>query len=238
MQSTARAPNRLLNLEEIEEPEFRSVLESLDELEARDAVSYLHPSKRWEYPWAMQRAELEPGARVLDAGCGDSIFPVYLAAHGYRVTAVDLEFTADLGDLHGVNAEYLRGDLTCLPLESRSYDRIFCISVIEHLPEDQIPIAMQELRRVLRPGGRLLLTTDFYEDADAELWYEGPGREPFPVDWGVFDSDRLERLILHAPGFDLEGELDLTADWSRIRPEMLEYHGYPYTSVGVALLRR
>jgi hypothetical protein len=91
--------------------------------------------------------------------------------------------------------------------------------------------------RVLRPGGRLLLTTDFYEDAEARIWYSGPDRPAFPVDWGVFDEDRLRRLILAAPGFRLEGELDLAVDWEETRPRMREYHGYPYTSVGVALVR-
>lgn len=52
---------------------------------------------------------------------------------------------------------------------------------------------MREMRRVLKPGGRLLLTTDYYEDADATIWYSGPGRDAFRVDWGFFDEERLRR---------------------------------------------
>lgn len=88
--STQPAPNRLLDLDELGTPEFRSVLRTLDRPVARDQISYLHLSKRWEYPWALQRAQLAPGCRVLDVGCGDSIFPVYLASLGHHVTAADM----------------------------------------------------------------------------------------------------------------------------------------------------
>ena len=236
MFDTPRAPNRVLNLKELETPGFRRVLARLDELVAREDISYLHLGKRWEYPWALERAALPPGSRVLDAGCGDSIFPVHLAEQGHQVTAVDLEFTGTLGELHGVPIEYLHADLTRLPLEERSFDAVFCISVIEHLPEEQVPTAMRELRRVLRPGGRLLLTTDFYEDAEAPMWYEGTDRR-FRVDWGVFDEGRLRRLILNAPGWKIDGGVDLSVDWETTRPRMRDFHGYPYTSVGVALVR-
>lgn len=235
--STEPAPNRLLDLDELGTPEFRSVLRTLDRLVARDQISYLHPSKRWEYPWALQRAELAPGSRVLDVGCGDSIFPVYLASLGHHVTAADLAFTTNLGEIQGFPTEYLRADVTALPMEDGCYDAVFCVSVIEHLSTDEIPRALTELRRVLKPRGRLLLTTDFYEDASAKLWYSGPGRDAFPVDWGFFDPDRLQSLILDAPGWQVDGELDLSVDWAEMRPRMRAYHGYPYTSVGVALVR-
>jgi SAM-dependent methyltransferase len=237
MHRPGRAPNRLLELDDLETPEFREVLDSLDRLTAADDVSYLHPGKRWEYPWALERAGLAPGSTVLDVGCGDSIFPVYLAAQGHRVVAVDLDFTTNIGHLHGLRTGYLRGDLGALPLADGAFDVVFCISVIEHLPEHGVAAALAEIRRVLRPGGRLLLTTDYYEDCRASLWYSGPDLDPFPVDWGIFDEERLRRLVLAAPGFRLDGELDLRADWDRIRPRMRAYHGYPYTSVGVSLLR-
>lgn len=229
-------PNRTLDLAELDTPAFRRVLERLDALTAREDVSYLHTGKRWEYPWALERAELEPGSRVLDAGAGDSIFPVHLAHEGHEVTAVDLEFAGTLGELHGVPVRYVRGDLCALPFDDAAFDRVFCISVIEHLPDERVDAAMRELRRVLRPGGRLLLTTDYCEDAGAELWYEGPDRR-FRVDWRIFDEERLRRRVLEAPGWRVGGDVDLSVDWDATRERMREWHGYPYTSVGVALAR-
>lgn len=49
------------------------MLERLDELVERNPVSYLHRESGGSNPWALGRAELEPGSGVLDAGCGDSI---------------------------------------------------------------------------------------------------------------------------------------------------------------------
>lgn len=235
--SRTRAPNRPFDLTELKRPSFQRVLSRLDALVRREDVSYLHPSKRWEYPWALERAALSPGSRVLDAGSGASIFPVYLAGNGHRVTAVDRVLPGRLDRLHDVRVHYAAGDLRMLPFAGSAFDAVFCISVLEHLLEAQIPVALREMRRVLRPGGRLLLTTDFYEDASAELWYETRDRR-FRVDWTVFDEPRLRRDILDSPGFRIEGEVDLAVDWERVRPRMREFHGYPYTAVGVMLSKR
>ncbi len=228
--------NRLLDLDELRRDDFRAVLEEMDALVAADPVSYLHPGKRWEYPWALERAALQPASRVLDVGAGDSIFPVYLARQGHRVTAIDLHMDGSLGERHGVEVEYVRSDMTRLPLPDAAFDAVFCISVIEHLPEPEVRKALAELRRVVRPGAPLLLTTDFYDDADAEIWHRSPGLE-FRVEWRVFDEERLRRLILDAPGWRLAGELDLDVDWEAVKPRMRDYHGYPYTSVGLKLIR-
>lgn len=229
-----RVPNRLFDLKELERPEFRMVVAEMEAMCARDGVSYLHPSKRWEYPWALERAGVRKGERVLDAGCGGSVFPLYLAARGCRVSACDLCVPPGLDLLHGLKVGYVSADLGRLPFGTGSFDAVFCISVIEHLSPDGISFALAELRRVLRPGGRLLLTTDYCRNAGEEMWYEGEGGA-FRVDWGVFDEERLRRHILAAQGFKVEGEVDLTVDWETVRPAMRQFHGYPYTSVGVCL---
>ncbi|MFP4070854.1 MAG: class I SAM-dependent methyltransferase [Desulfovibrionales bacterium] len=228
-----RAQNRILDLEELSRPSFSRVVWEMKAMSDREDVSYLHPSKEWEYPWALERASLEPGLRILDAGCGASIFPVFLSAKGYEVSGVDRELPAGLDRMHDVNVEYVQGDLASLPYEAEIFDRVFCISVIEHLDPLWIPAAVQELRRVLKTGGLLLMTTDFCADAGEAMWYSGPG-EPFPVDWHVFDFGLLERFLLHAPGLAVVGDRDFGVDWEEIRPRMQEFHGYPYTSVGVA----
>lgn len=233
--SKRRAPNRLLDLEELNEPFFADTLADLDQLTAREELSYLHPSKRWEYPWAMGRARLAANSEVLDAGCGASIFPVYLAKLGHRVTGLDLNVPQGLNRAHNVKVNYCKGELSELPFDDDSFDAIFCISVIEHLGHQGAPAALAEMRRVLKPEGRLLITTDYYEDANAQIYYEGEG-ERFPVDWGFYDSEHLDRYLLNAPGLALEGALDLDVDWEQTRPLMRRFHGYPYTSVGLTLI--
>lgn len=231
-----RAPNRLLDLADLDLPEFCAVLSEMDALVAREEVSYLHLSKRWEYPWALERGSPTAHSCLLDAGCGASIFPIYLAKKGCDVCALDMNPPTGLADAHNVSVKYVRGDLAELPFADDTFDQIYCISVIEHLPRSRIQQAMQEFKRVLRTGGKLLLTTDYYERADAEMWYRGP-QESFRVDWNVFDERQLRELVLNLSGMALDGALDLNADWDAVRPQMERFHGYPYTSAGVALIK-
>jgi ADP-heptose:LPS heptosyltransferase/SAM-dependent methyltransferase len=229
----AAPPNRVLDLEELERPEFAQVLGRMDELLALESRLYLHPSKRWEYPWALDASAATPRSAVLDVGCGGSVFPVYLADRGFDVTAADRSLPPGLGRGGGRGVKYVRADIAALPFPAESFGTVFCLSVIEHLGESGVAGAMGELHRVLKPRGRLLLTTDFYDNPDEPIWYEGPGPR-FRVEWTLFDDRKLKRLILGAPGFRPAGDVDLTIDWEAVRPRMRRFHGYPYMSVGVA----
>jgi SAM-dependent methyltransferase len=65
---------------------------------------------------------------------------------------------------------YLFGDLTTLPFRPRSFDVVTCVSVLEHMPPDTRAMGVQEMARVLKPGGRLILTYDRHErDLTREL---------------------------------------------------------------------
>ncbi len=167
--SAARAPDWVLNLHDLDFPSYREILSEMDALKDKETISYLHPSKRWEYSWALQRAQLARGSHVLDVGCGASIFPIYLAAQGNQVSALDLNPPRNLPRLHGVGVKYVRGELTALPFADNAFDAVFFISVIEHLGRAGISASFSELRRVAQFRSKLLLTTDYYEDANAEL---------------------------------------------------------------------
>jgi SAM-dependent methyltransferase len=98
------------------------------------------------------------GSRVLDAGCGRSLFTEIRPDWPLRIVAADV----DLDLLASRKAEFpgLRwvvGDAHPLPFRDAAFDGVFAGELIEHLPD---PAAgMVEFRRVLRPGGTLVLTT-------------------------------------------------------------------------------
>jgi len=72
--------------------------------------------------------------------------------------------------LERFRVEYIRADLTRLPFSDASFDLVSCISVLEHMPADTRVRGVQEMARVLKPGGQLLLTYDLQErDLTREL---------------------------------------------------------------------
>ena len=127
-----------------------------------------------------------PGVRVLDAGCGRGEVMLACAKAGSTVAGIDYAEAAieiareTLADVHG--ADVRRGSVDDLPWEDAAFDRILCGDVIEHLDTDQADRALREFRRVLAPGGFLLLHT-------------APNRVFRTVTWP------LARPVLRAAGF-------------------------------------
>ncbi|MCE5271155.1 class I SAM-dependent methyltransferase [bacterium] len=98
---------------------------------------------------------LPPGGRALELAPGRGALSRALSARGWNVTALDFH-PENFGPRDG--AHILRGDLDRpLPFREGSFDLLVCCEGIEHL-EHQYAFA-RELARVLRPGGRLALTT-------------------------------------------------------------------------------
>lgn len=88
-------------------------------------------------------------ATILDAGCGEGVMVDELRRRGYTAVGVDRDYAS---------ADVIRGDILSLPFENGHFDVVMFLDVIEHLPFEQQPRALRELRRVLKPGGMLILT--------------------------------------------------------------------------------
>jgi uncharacterized protein len=102
------------------------------------------------------------GGPVLDIGCGPAQAGAYLAARGARVLGVDLSagMLAAAAARHGaLGLRVACADLRHLPVRSRCCAAVTLFYVLHHLPREDLPLALGELRRVLAPGGGLLLAT-------------------------------------------------------------------------------
>jgi SAM-dependent methyltransferase len=99
-------------------------------------------------------------AEILDAGCGSGRNMIELARHG-AVTGVELSETSVRLARERAAGEVIEGSVLEMPFEADSFDLAASLDVIEHL-EDDIA-ALRELRRVVKPGGALLVTVPAYQ---------------------------------------------------------------------------
>jgi SAM-dependent methyltransferase len=101
------------------------------------------------------------GLRVLDAGCGDRPYE-QLFRSAREIVGFDVPGNPH-ADLHG--------SIDAIPVEDASFDLVLCVQVLEHVPDPAA--AVRELRRVAKPGARVLLSTHgiypFHPNPD-DLW--------------------------------------------------------------------
>jgi len=133
----------------------------------------VYVSRMWEYPFAILSAELQRGMKCADVGCGTSPFTIYLAEVTGKdcVTGFDPDeikgsnfhstFGANSALLNSIGIHYKCNNMTMLDAADESYDRVFCIGVLEHVKEPAVwQKCIREMVRILKPGGRLIITMD------------------------------------------------------------------------------
>jgi 2-polyprenyl-6-hydroxyphenyl methylase / 3-demethylubiquinone-9 3-methyltransferase len=97
-----------------------------------------------------------PGAVLVDVGCGAGLLAPHVAGKGYRHVGLDLITSAlEQAATHGVLV--VRADACALPLADGCADVVVAGELLEHVPD--LPAAVGEICRVLRPGGLLVLDT-------------------------------------------------------------------------------
>jgi SAM-dependent methyltransferase len=201
---------------------------------------------------AVSLAGVAPGAEVLDCPVGFGRHAFVLAAEGYRVTGLDRSQVqlAEAERRRG-DAEWpllVRGDYRELPFEDESFDAALCLfSSLGYLERDEDVGVLREFRRVLRPGGALVVET-LHRDQLARIfatrgWDRLPDGSHFlqerEADWvtgelsvrhvvlGV-DGERVERAFVLRLYTATEwiamleeagfAPIDCFADWTSRRP--------------------
>jgi 2-polyprenyl-3-methyl-5-hydroxy-6-metoxy-1,4-benzoquinol methylase len=102
--------------------------------------------------------------RVLDAGCGSGTISYFLSSYAGNVTGIDsnpsaIDYARDA--FKAVNLQFRLGQFDDLKGD-KSFDKIYCIEVIEHLYEHQVADVLDLFYKMTNPGGQLFLTTPNY----------------------------------------------------------------------------
>ncbi len=126
---------------------------------ARAEANALAADRGAELDGIWDALRLSRDARLLDAGCGSGQWAIAFAERGARVTGIDLSpemirFARVQASARGLDIEWRTGDVTRLADPLAVFDAIHARALFQFVPD--VPGALRELRRVLRPGGRLL----------------------------------------------------------------------------------
>jgi 2-polyprenyl-3-methyl-5-hydroxy-6-metoxy-1,4-benzoquinol methylase len=127
--------------------------------DARAEVNALAPDRNRELDRIWDALRLSRDARLLDAGCGSGQLAIAFAERGALVTGIDLSAemisrARDHASERGVEIEWRTGDVTHLADPLAVFDAIHARVLFQFVPD--VPGTLRELRRVLKPGGRLL----------------------------------------------------------------------------------
>ncbi len=210
-------------------------LRSVEEIrEAEQLLAKLHLRYRYDHPfkvWDGARMlsyllhHTQPSAAVIDFGSGPhSNVLRWLELYGYRdLRGVDLIFNRS--KRRGA-IRYFGDDIHRTRFEDRSFECAIAQSVIEH--NVRIPVFLEEAKRILKPGGHLLVSTDFWPEK-----VDTTGVPMYGAKWNIFSRSELVSAVEEAEriGFHFQdGSLDLS-----VGDPVVQVLGKEYTFAFIAL---
>lgn len=207
---------RLIHLTGMEHS-LASQYQNASNLSARIALHSLYSTnpEGW-FPWLFSRLDLQKGMKVLEVGCGDGALWMQNRARIPSGLSILLSDRSDgmVRDIRrsleglGEDFSFETADCTDLPHPSASFDLVIANHVLFYVKD--LPAALQEIRRVLKPGGRFVCTTysaahmheitDLVQEFDSHIVLSADRLyEQFGLDSGtdilktVFQDVRMER---------------------------------------------
>jgi SAM-dependent methyltransferase len=215
--------------------------EACTSLAAAGLPRHSSPEKNWDLFLLQTLLRGMPKDRaIVDLGCGDLSTLKLLDALGFR-------------DLHGVDLSipvraYVsqtvrmlrrrtmtppfhlhRGDMTRTHFPDATFDLATCISVIEHGVD--VEAFFREVARILKPAGRLLVTTDYWEDGIEPATTV----QPFGLPWTPFSREGVVQLVETAGTAGLM--LEEGAEIPPCRDRCVVWNGRAYTFIALVLRR-
>ena len=185
---------------------------------------------------------LQPGASVLDVGCGVGSHAVALAVRGHEVTGLDLSLpliirAADGARQAGVNVNFVHGDMREMTFDAQ-FDAAYCyFTTFGYFDDDTNRAVAALVNKALKPGGRFLIDVvnrDFLlTEVPARLWWQADGCMVLEeLDFNYFTS-RLQnrRSIVFEDARQLEFDVSVRAYSLHEIGKLLHAAGFRVTEV-------
>jgi len=181
--------------------DWRELGECIETLQREKLPLHATPQKNWDH-FILRRAlsGLERSAPIADLGCGHGLTLEFLRRLGFEnLLGIDLSITWRLRAREALTMyrerrftppyRILRGSISQSSIPASSISLAVSVSTIEHGVD--IDRFLADTFRILEPGARLFLTTDYWGDK-----LEVPGSiRPFGMPWRIFDRDQIGRLL-------------------------------------------
>ena len=189
---------------------WQEIGDSILTLQGRGLPTHETAQKNWDhFLLSNALASADKQSRIADLGCGDGHTLALIHALGFNnVDGVDLQISWKLRakQLLTMRREKVlrppfrlrRGDIIKTPFGSETFDMAISISTIEHGVD--LGSFFAEARRILKPGGTLFVTTDYWEEKVAS---DSPALI-YGLPWQVFCRDQIETVIKAADELGLK----------------------------------
>jgi ubiquinone/menaquinone biosynthesis C-methylase UbiE len=157
-----------------------------------DAAEKLRYEYHYHLPPLFERLTREfPAGRLLEVGCSTGNDTIQFARLGMEVTGVDIteaaiELIRQRFDLYGMSGDFRVADAEALPFEDNSFDMCYSFGVLHHTPDTAG--AIEELRRVLKPGGKAVVmlynqySLNWLAHRLTGVPFDGSKKDPCPVE--------------------------------------------------------
>jgi len=176
-------------------------------------IAYRDP----DYSYSLYRAQPDEDDVVLDVGCGCCYFLNVLAQYAGEVHGIDwlhsyaewcvvpwLDTMREYKDFQDGKINFIDGNAAVLPFGDNSLDKIYSISALEHFLDDDDILCVQEIRRILKPGGIFIGTVDYNPITEQPLGAESSCR--------AYTYDSFIERIIKPSGLLLIGD-DYVSDF-------------------------
>lgn len=194
------------------------------------------PEKNWDLALlADMTHDLPRDTAIADFGCAGLYAVELLAGQGFRrIVGLDLSVPwqhrvrAYRRRARGTGYKLHRRDITATGLPTASLGALSCLSVLEHGVD--VAALAAESARVLAPGGRALVTTDYWPDSPNTV-----GADHFGLPWRILGRSDLEHLVAT---FDDAGLVSSETQVPDVAQSVVRWGGCNYTFAALTFVRR